>query len=156
MRVLVCGGRDFGDLASLKHDRTHPKWAQKEKEYLFIQAKLSELLLVEPTDDNMMGYPDDLPIIISGAARGADSAGVDWAVVNWLDFIEYPADWSLGKRAGYVRNKKMLEEGKPDLVIAFPGGRGTENMKSLAREAGVKVIEVAYSPDESESGHLQV
>ena len=40
--------------------------------------------------------------------------------------------------------KQMLEEGKPDLVVAFPGGRGTENMKKLAREAGVEVIEFNY------------
>lgn len=149
MRVLVCGGRGFGDIESLKHDRAHPKWEQKEKEYTFVLNKLDKLLLVPPTEENMMGYPDDIPFIISGAAHGVDSAGIDWAIINWLDWIEFPADWSIGKSAGYVRNKKMLEEGKPDLVIAFPGGRGTANMIKLAKEAGVKVIEITYAPNES-------
>jgi UDP-N-acetylmuramoylalanine-D-glutamate ligase len=34
----------------------------------------------------------------------------------------------------------MLNEGKPDLVVAFPGGAGTENMVSLATKAGIEVI----------------
>jgi predicted Rossmann-fold nucleotide-binding protein len=33
----------------------------------------------------------------------------------------------------------MLSEGKPDLVIAFPGGRGTADMIRQAKEAGVPV-----------------
>jgi hypothetical protein len=35
----------------------------------------------------------------------------------------------------------MLSE-KPDIVIAFPGGRGTAMMKRLARKAGIRVIEI--------------
>jgi hypothetical protein len=54
---------------------------------------------------------------------------------------EYPADWQKhGKAAGPIRNRQMLEDGKPDLVIAFSGGRGTANMISQARAAGVKVL----------------
>ena len=37
----------------------------------------------------------------------------------------------------------MLDEGKPDLVIAFPGGKGTADMARRAREAGIEVIEVS-------------
>jgi hypothetical protein len=37
----------------------------------------------------------------------------------------------------------MLDEGKPDLVIAFPGGRGTADMVKKARRAGVEVVEIA-------------
>jgi hypothetical protein len=36
----------------------------------------------------------------------------------------------------------MLDEGKPDLVIAFPGGRGATDMVRRAREAGVETIEI--------------
>jgi hypothetical protein len=36
----------------------------------------------------------------------------------------------------------MLMEGKPDLVVAFPGGRGTANMIEQARKAGVEVLEI--------------
>jgi hypothetical protein len=36
----------------------------------------------------------------------------------------------------------MINEGKPDLVIAFPGGKGTADMVARAAQAGIKVIEV--------------
>jgi hypothetical protein len=53
------------------------------------------------------------------------------------------AEWeTLGRKAGPIRNERMLTEGKPDLVVAFPGGRGTAHMTRLAREAGVEVVEI--------------
>jgi len=33
----------------------------------------------------------------------------------------------------------MIDEGKPDGVVAFPGGRGTEDMVRRAAAAGLKV-----------------
>ena len=49
----------------------------------------------------------------------------------------------LGRKAGPIRNQRMLDEGKPDLVVAFPGGKGTNGMIDLARNAGVRVILVS-------------
>ena len=54
----------------------------------------------------------------------------------------YPADWDRhGKSAGPIRNRQMLAEGHPDLVVAFPDtvSRGTWDMIGAARHAGVKV-----------------
>ena len=42
-----------------------------------------------------------------------------------------------------IRNRRMLIEGKPDLVLAFPGGKGTANMVEISRKAGVKVVEIS-------------
>jgi ABC-type Fe3+-hydroxamate transport system substrate-binding protein len=36
----------------------------------------------------------------------------------------------------------MLNEGKPDLVIAFPGGKGTQMMINLAESAGIPVVKI--------------
>ena len=36
----------------------------------------------------------------------------------------------------------MIVDGKPDLVVAFPGGRGTRNMMKLAREYGLRLLEI--------------
>jgi hypothetical protein len=144
MRVLVCGGRNFGDLGSVK--REDPLWASREAEYLFVMKTLGDIVY------DRTGTPNDTKMlpectIIQGGARGADSCAADWAVVNWTGFEEYQADWiKHGKAAGHIRNKQMLEEGKPDLVIAFPGGRGTAHMVRIAKEAGVEVIEVTYDP----------
>lgn len=82
-------------------------------------------------------------MIIHGGARGADSLAAYWAAHSGVPFETYQADWKQhGRGAGPIRNKRMLSEGKPDLVVAFPGGSGTAHMVRIAREAGVKVMEV--------------
>src|SRR3990167_3474340 len=122
MKVLVCGGRNYG---------------LNEEERRHVIGTLEQFAI----DNSEYYHPDDNWLtsdieIISGMAEGVDTLAVDWAVVNWCRWHEYPALWEVhGKAAGAIRNKQMLDEGKPDIVIAFPGGRGTENMKSLARLA---------------------
>jgi hypothetical protein len=57
--------------------------------------------------------------------------------------LRVSAEWEkFGKKAGFIRNEKMLALGKPDLVVAFPGGVGTAMMVRLARKQGIRVIEV--------------
>lgn len=83
-------------------------------------------------------------IVIHGHCRtGADAHADEWARRCGLSVLRFPADWDrYGRAAGPVRNAQMLVEGKPDLVLAFPGGRGTADMVRRAREAGVRVVEV--------------
>ena len=124
MRILVCGGRDFDDRKFL--------YQELEKvaiDHLFIDG-----------NENPTGVQ-----IISGMARGADTLAVDWAKLNYCEVLEYPADWDKhGKAAGPIRNQEMLEQGKPDLVLAFPGGRGTAHMVRIAEQAGVEVRKVGW------------
>jgi hypothetical protein len=110
MRVLVCGGREYSDLSK-------------------VIGVLNPLL---------EQYPD--LEIIEGGATGADTLARDWAKAKNVPVQTFPAKWKLyGKRAGYIRNVQMLEEGKPDMVIAFPGGAGTGMMVNLADKANVSV-----------------
>ncbi len=118
MKVLVCGGRKYKD-----------------------QDKVDEVLwdITGMRDQYMSGT------IIHGNANGADTLGALWGYRMGWKVEAYPADWKThGLKAGYLRNKQMLEEGKPDIVVAFPGGRGTANMIKLAEEAGVevKIVEI--------------
>jgi hypothetical protein len=93
--------------------------------------------------DTLLPYLDFGTTIIEGGARGADRLAADFASHYGVYHLRYPADWvRFGKRAGAIRNQQMLDEGKPDLVIAFPGGVGTKDMITKARKAGVEVIEV--------------
>lgn len=148
MRVLVCGGRDFGDL-EYNTDGTPKRYGDRYKEYLFVYDTLTEMSMYSWPHTEEDEYGNWLPdvTIISGEARGVDSIATDWAICNWTDYKGFPADWDAhGRKAGALRNIQMLEEGKPDLVVAFPGGRGTAHMVKIAKEAGVEVVEVEYQP----------
>ena len=83
--------------------------------------------------------------IISGGATGADSIAHKFAKLNEYPVKVFQAEWSkYGRAAGPIRNQKMLDEGKPDLVLAFfkeKYSAGTVDMVSRAREAGVEVKE---------------
>ena len=116
MRVLVCGGRDFCDWKVLS--------SVLKQEVGSFRAK-------------------DLDItVIQGGAKGADFLAKAYALYVGWSVEEYPADWNKYKGgAGHIRNKQMLDEGKPDFVIAFKGGAGTANMVKQAKAQGVEVKE---------------
>lgn len=94
--------------------------------------------------------------IISGAARGADSLAARFAREHNVPIEEFPADWKrLGRRAGPIRNGKMLErlmEQGAGTVIAFWDGRsrGTADMIRQARRAGVQVMTIEYRNNKGE------
>jgi hypothetical protein len=82
--------------------------------------------------------------VITGGARGADRIADDAAASRGLARVVENADWDrYGKRAGFIRNVKMLDMLTPqeDEVIAFWDGesRGTEHTIRAARERGIKV-----------------
>lgn len=113
MIVLVCGGRYFTDAR-------------------LVNKTLDELHAAKA-----------ISLLIHGKATGADTLGGKWARSHIVPVKEFPADWrTFRRRAGPIRNRQMLVEGKPDLVLAFRGGEGTSNMVEQARSAGVPVREI--------------
>lgn len=114
LRVLVCGGRKY-------HDQAH------------VWATLSELNAEQP-----------IGLIIHGSATGADRLAQAWAHSRLIPERAFDANWpKYGSSAGAMRAQQMIDEGKPDLVVAFPGGPGTADLVQRARLHGVKVLEVA-------------
>lgn len=99
------------------------------RDYLDKAVVYDTLINIQPTE------------ICQGGANGADFLAKQWAE-NWnIPCKEFRANWKkYGKAAGPIRNKQMLEEFDPDLVLAFPGGSGTQNMISLAKAAGKRVV----------------
>ncbi|HTN40909.1 MAG TPA: SLOG family protein [Asticcacaulis sp.] len=76
--------------------------------------------------------------IIHGFAPGADTGGAMWADGEGYACVGYRADWKrLGKAAGPVRNRRMVNEGMPDFAIGFPGGAGTKDMLSVLVDQGI-------------------
>jgi SLOG family YspA-like protein len=127
VKVLICGGRDFTDWEYFR-DKMHELCEERK-------------WWAETEDDPYYRFSIDVEVI-HGGAKGADSLADQWAVLNYLPFYEFKADWDkYGKAAGLIRNQQILDEGKPDVVVAFKGGRGTAHMKRIARAAGVEVIE---------------
>jgi hypothetical protein len=81
--------------------------------------------------------------LIHGAAKGADSLADAWARERGYKISSFPANWgAYGKAAGHYRNTQMIEEGEPDIVVAFPGGAGTANMIKQAKACGIVVVRV--------------
>ena len=86
----------------------------------------------------------DVTVCIHGGARGADSLAGREAALRGIPVEVYPADWRrYGKGAGPVRNQQMLDEGKPEYVVAFHSdmrrSRGTADMIRRAEAAGIPV-----------------
>jgi hypothetical protein len=114
VRVLVCGGRTYAD---------------------------REALFRALDDVHMRVGP--VTLIMHGGATGADRLGEAWAKAHGIAVDRYPAEWRIwGPSAGPRRNQHMLETGRPDLVVAFEGNRGTADMVRRARAANVDIIEV--------------
>ncbi|MEH6565539.1 MAG: DUF2493 domain-containing protein [Halopseudomonas sp.] len=110
VRIIVCGGRHFSDR----------------------QAVFRVL-------DHIHTYRGIAEVIQGECPTGADKWAREWAVGYGIPLERFRAEWEKhGRRAGPIRNRKMLEL-KPDGVVAFPGGRGTADMRNAAREAGVPV-----------------
>lgn len=81
-------------------------------------------------------------VIHGGCPTGADLFAEEWIFRNYVPRRIYMAQWSKhGKAAGPIRNQQMIDEGKPDMVLAFPGGKGTADMVRRAKAAGIVVIE---------------
>ena len=113
LKVLVCGGRDFDDTT-------------------FIHSELDRL-----------HAQYDFCTVIEGDARGVDRIAGEWARSRGIELIEFPADWkNEGRHAALIRNLRMLNEGRPYLVVAFPGGGGTWHTCSHAEKMGIAVLKV--------------
>lgn len=81
--------------------------------------------------------------LVHGKARGADMMAEAWAIDRNVPSRAYPVDNAIDgpwPAAGHRRNKRMLDDSKPDLVVAFPGARGTRGQVELAYRAGIRVV----------------
>lgn len=116
MRVLVCGGRNYSDRETVFHEL------------------------------HQLAEKHGWLTVIEGGAQGADALARHWAHLCYQGVVTVHAEWRrLGRAAGPARNTRMLVGGKPDLVLAFPGGKGTADMVRQAREVGVPVREITIN-----------
>lgn len=130
MRLVVTGGRNYSDTTR-------------------VFAVLDELHTRQP-----------ISVLIEGEAAGLDVRARVWATRKGVAVEPYPTDWNDinhpkaviryrrdGKTydvtAGLRRNQQMIDEGKPDYGLVFPGGTGTADMRARLVAAGIPFDVVA-------------
>lgn len=115
MKIVVSGSRD----------------ATVDQHYTIIEEKLEEY---NTEDDNIT--------LIHGNCRGVDKICASIATSLGWKVIAVSAEWSkFGVKAGPIRNRKMLVDYKPDVLIAFPAKNslGTVDMINQAKSLKVSV-----------------
>lgn len=154
-RILITGGRNYGRIVAGR-PLEHPVRMKERR-------RLTEIL------DDLLGEFGPFQMIHGAARGADSLAEEWWqdpkgfragSVPSFPEPLRFPADWddlshpdacvriakggqNKGKRfdanAGPRRNQKMIDEATPDLVVAFPGGAGTEDMIERAEKAGIDI-----------------
>lgn len=132
LRVIIAGSRGFDDFLKLMDSCTDI---------------LSQITEQHNDLDNIR--------IVSGAARGADLLGEQYAKIAGYEVSRFAPDWDgLGKKAGYMRNAEMakyaIADGNYGVLIAFWNGKskGTKHMIDLAEKNGLEVHIVRFDNEE--------
>lgn len=112
IRVLICGSRN---------------WTNKARIGRYLDSLMDE-----------EGYTADMITVIHGGCKGADHHAAMEAKGRGISVVEYPANWlKHGLSAGPKRNQQMIDDGKPDRVVAFhediAASKGTKDMIARAK-----------------------
>ena len=117
MRLLLAGGRHLDDVG-------------------LIRRALDRAHALGPAE-----------VLIHGGAGVLGVTAEDWARQHRLHVIRYPANWrEFGRRAQALRDDFMLDDSRPDLVLALPGGNHTRALVLRALGAGLAVIDAEGRP----------
>lgn len=124
MRVLVTGSRWWSD------------------------RKIIEIILDGFFVTTSQDLGEDM-MVIDGGANGADMFAKHWRITNQhINHVTETADWDThGKAAGPIRNRKMVDEHEPDVVLAFHDdlegeSKGTKDCVEYAKSKGIPVYNI--------------
>lgn len=81
MIVIVTGSRDWEDYNTLRSYMDHVSYINRTR----------------------------FTTIVHGNCRGADQCAVKYALEWNIESVGFPADWSLGNKAGPIRNQEMID-----------------------------------------------
>lgn len=109
-KLIVAGSRDFNN-------------------YQFLREKLDHLL---------QNVKEDIEIV-SGRAKGADMFGEAYANERGYKIAKFPADWTIGKTAGFIRNEDMAKYANACVVFWLNNSRGTKHMIDMSQKYNLKL-----------------
>jgi hypothetical protein len=129
MKVIIAGGRDFNNYKLLRE--TLDKLFKGRTDIEIVSGACNTGKLTYNRTDGTI-------------VCGADGLGEKYARERGYPVTPFPADWSIGKSAGYIRNKEMAMYA--DALVAFWDGqsRGTGHMIDLAKKHGLKGKVINY------------
>jgi hypothetical protein len=134
--ILVTGGRDWPSVKSFSSDATS-----------VARRRLLEATLHE------CGPSEKLVFVVGDCPTGVDHAVLCWCRKNGVHYARVAALWNVhGPSAGPRRNQAMVDMVTElnGSVLAFPGGRGTDDCVRRARTAGLAVRRiVGLTPPET-------
>lgn len=128
-RIIVTGGRDFGTVRQPRVRRV----AEAAREHDFVTTTLARELRIRTA-----WAFDRLLVVVGDCPTGVDAITREACETWGLQVKVYEADWDEGRRAGPVRNGRMVADGAV-CCLAFPGGRGTADCIRQAARAGITV-----------------
>lgn len=134
MIVVFTGGRNFGEKVDHRYCKREAGQVQKEID-LFNQT----FPLFSKGNTCFVGCARGLDALVRAYAQDKEVFEADWA--------------KKGRAAGPIRNSAMLaaairaskDKGIPMLLVAYPGGNGTEDCTLQARRAGFPLVRVELS-----------
>src|SRR5215203_4448097 len=119
MNVIVSGGRAYFD-----------------------QVKVDDVL-------DTLNWQRHIDAILQGGATGADELARNWAERRRVRIRTYISGKTSGGRSSWSKgNQRMVDEGRPDLVVAFPGVRRTADLVRRAKDACVTVLLIDGASDD--------
>ena len=125
VNIAIVGSRDFNNYEYLKFELL--KYINKRLDSTVVPG--------EPYRRVDLGIN-----IVSGGARGADTLAEKFANEFGFKTIIFKPDWNLyGRSAGFIRNRKIVEN--CDILFAFQinKSKGTQHSINLAKELGKEV-----------------
>lgn len=79
----------------------------------------------------------DITCVIHGGAKGVDLLGKRWAEERGILTSVYLPDWSLGKRAGPMRNSMMVNVANQAIILYDGKSLGTSDTIRKCKQKGI-------------------
>ena len=122
-RLLIAGSRTIG----------YTRGGNSFEEPVVNSEELNKVITVL----NFMVKNFNATEIISGMAKGADRIGETVAALNEIKVTQFKPDWEMyGKRAGYIRNKEMVEYCDKAIILWDGISKGSAHTISLLEKSG--------------------